>query len=417
MLSNEAPALCREILEYPGGIHCIRLTGEGTPRIILKLPVSFLLPAKINQGFKIYVVPAELFGRASLGLMCAFFDDNDSPLVSWRLLDDRGDTQDLLHTFARSEILVHLFDEQGRELLGYRATIDVPLMAKVRLEHAKFPEPSHESFHAAHEQAMIWFGLRTPSDDEEAIQINFLEPLFPEDLAVVDMRPDLYLFHGGEGHGLTMLERPEPGKYQELDIIQLLQRLFRPDQIYHAPKRHYDKEEIADVLVISDHLCLIVQAKDSPNTQETMNRTLERKRLTSMKQLNDALKQVAGAVGYLRRTRPLRMFVNESEIEIDLGKRNVISLAVVRELFLDEYDHYSKALFDSFEQTGQPCIVLDYQELHAYTTYCDGEDGFLRAYFQVFDTAREIGSFPRLRFGIEDVKALWKRQERDKSES
>ncbi|MBB5443146.1 hypothetical protein HDG38_001756 [Paraburkholderia sp. WSM4177] len=35
---------------------------------------------------------------------------------------------------------------------------------------------------------------------------------------------------------------------------------------------------------------------------------------------------------------------------------------------------------------------------------------FLGAYFQVCDTARELGEFPRLRFGMRDVHALWPRQ-------
>ncbi|WP_176058975.1 hypothetical protein [Paraburkholderia sp. BCC1876] len=304
-----------------------------------------------------------------------------------------------------------MFDDQNRELLGYRARVDVPLMAKIRLEHVKYPELDHESFVAAHEQANLWFGLRGAQEDTEAIHIQFVEPSFPEELVVSDLRPDLYQFHGGRGYGFTSLERSEPGAYQELDIIVLLQRVFRPDQIYHAPKRHYDKEEIADVLVITDDLCLVVQAKDSPNTEQTLNRSLERKKSVSVHQVKEALKQVSGAVGYLRKTRPLRMILGDREFSTDLSNRNVLSLVVVRELFIDKYAEYSKALFETFQQTELPCIALDYGELHQYTTYCRDQGMFLGAYFQVFDTARELGEFPRLRFGMRDVHALWRRSE------
>lgn len=75
MLSIEQPELCREILRFPGGIHCVRLTGDSAPRLILKLPVSYLLPAKLNRGFKIYAIPVEVSSEATVGLMCAFFDD------------------------------------------------------------------------------------------------------------------------------------------------------------------------------------------------------------------------------------------------------------------------------------------------------------------------------------------------------
>jgi hypothetical protein len=409
MLSIEKPELCQRILDFPGGIHCVRLTGESTSRIILKLPVSFLLPAKVNQGFKVYVIPVQVSESATLGLMCAFFDDADSPLVSWRLLDNSDETLDLLHALTRREALVHLFDEQNREFLGYRAEIDVPLMAKIRLEHVSLIEISHENSHAAHQQATQWFGVRKEGDDADAIQVRFEEPLFPEDIVVIDAHTSRRQFHGDKGYGHTSLERVEAGPYQEIDIVYLLQRVFKADQIYHAPKRHYDNEELADVIVITNATCLIVQAKDSPNTERTINRTLERKRLASAHMRGDALKQLKGSVKYIDRTRPLRMLVDGAEVTIDLGKRNVLSLAVVRELFLDMYDEYSRLLFDFFDDIRLPCIALEYGELHQYTTYCRDEASFEGAYFQVFDKAREVGSFPRIRFGVRDAEELLRR--------
>ena len=411
MLSVEKPEICQEILRFPGGIHCVRLNGESTPRIILKLPVNYLLPLKINKGFKIYAIPVDVSGNSSVGLMCAFFEDVDNPLVCWRLLDSSDETRDLLYALLKHEVLVHLFDDQNRELLGYRAQIDLPLMAKVRIEHARFPDFTHENFHVAHEQAMVWLGLRSAQDDDEAIQFKFTESLFPEDLVVLDMRQDLFKFHGSKGFGFTSLERDDPGRYQEMDIINLLHRVFRPEQIYHAPKRYYDQEEIADVIVITDATCLIVQAKDAPNTEQTLNRTLERKRLASTHMLKGALRQLSGAVKYIDRNRPLRLIVDGKEISMDIENRNILSLAIVRELFIDMYEEYSQALFGFFDEIKLPCIALDYAELHSYTSFCRDEGSFLGAYFQVFDNARALGSFPRLRFGVNDVKNLLRSQE------
>ena len=410
MLSIEHPEVCQKALRFPGGIHCVRLHGEGVPRLILKLPVSYLLPMKLNRGFRIYVVPVDVAGIASAGLMCVFDDDGDEPLTTWRMLARDRETLDLLHALSRQELLVHLFDEQSRELAGYRATVDVPLIAKIRLEHLKYPELDHESLHAAHEHGATWFGLRQPADDADALRIAFATPLFPDDQIVEDVRPDLYRFHGGTGRGFTSLERPEPGLPQELDIILLLQRVFRSDQIYHAPRRHYDNEEIADVLVVTDDVCLVIQAKDSPNTAQTLQRSLERKRATIKKQLRGALDQVVGAVNYIDRTRPLRMGVDGREIVIELGQRNVLSLVVMRELFLNDYDVYSHLLFDAFGRLQLPCLALEYEELHAYTTFCPEEAKFFGAYFEVFDYAMAQGTFPRLRFGLNDVKALWRAQ-------
>jgi hypothetical protein len=121
---------------------------------------------------------------------------------------------------------------------------------------------------------------------------------------------------------------------------------------------------------------------------------------------------VKGAVNYMDRTRPLRMMANGAEVIIDVGKRNVLSLVVVRELFVDMYDEYSRALFGFFDDIGLPCLALDYGELHQYTTFCRDEASFLSAYFQVFDKASELGSFPRLRFGMRDVEGLQRNQDR-----
>lgn len=406
MLSMLAPATVKELLRFPGGIHCVRLSGEGIPRIILKLPINFLFSMKVNKGFKIYVVPVEVSGNSSVGLLCAFFDDSGAPLTCWRLLDHSDDTLDILHALSKREVLVHIFDEQNRELLGYCAEIDVPLVSKVRLEHAGFPESDHKSFHVAHEQAAVWVGLRSAQDDAEAIQVHFTESLFPEDLMVMDMRYDQYTFHGSKGFGFTSLEREHPGHYQEMDIINLLHRVFRPEQIFYAPKRFYDKEEIADVVVITDSTCLIVQAKDSPNTEQTQNRTLRRKKLASVHMLKGALKQISGAVKYIVRNRPFRMLVDDQETSIDLGNRQILSLAVVREMFIDTYTEYSIELFSLFDEINLPCIALDYSELHSYTSYCGDERRFLGAYFQVFNFASSNGSFPRLRFGVEDAVIL-----------
>ncbi|MBY4898708.1 hypothetical protein [Cupriavidus sp. AU9028] len=412
MLSLDHPEVCQTALQHPLGIHSIRIHGEGVPRLLLKLPVSYLLPIKLGHGFRIYVVPVDVADVASYGLMCAFDDDDDEPLVCWRMLDDHPDTHDLLHALTRREVFVHLFDEQNRELAGYRAITDVPLEAKARLDHLKFPRIDHAGYHAATEEAKAWFGRRNPTDDAGAMRVKFVSPLFPDDQLIEDDRDHLYRFHGAKGRGFTTLERVEAGLPQELDIILLLQRVFRPDQIFHAPLRHYDNEEIADVVVLTDDVCLVIQAKDSPNTSQTLQRSIERKRTTTRKQLRSAINQVVGALSYIKRTRPLRMRVDGEEVVVDLGQRNILALVVVRELFLDDYDAYSALLFNALGRGEHPCLALEYEELHSYTTFCPSPAQFLSAYFQVFDSAMEHGEFPRLRFGLNDVEALLQAQEK-----
>jgi hypothetical protein len=217
------------------------------------------------------------------------------------------------------------------------------------------------------------------------------------------MRHHRYAFHGGKGFGHTTLVKTEPGQFQEIDIILLLQRIFSPSQIYHAPKRIYDKEEIADIIVINDDVCIIVQAKDSPNTEKMLRNSLERKQLKALKQLREGIGQASGAIGYLDRIQPLKMLIDDEELEIDLGERQILSLIVVRELFDNGFDEYSDLLFGLFDKINLPCIALDYAELHRYTSYCEDASEFIRSYFEVFDYALQNGIFARLRFGMSDL--------------
>jgi hypothetical protein len=140
----------------------------------------------------------------------------------------------------------------------------------------------------------VWFGLRKEADDEAAIAIDFGDALFPEDLLIQDARPGAHAFHGNRGFSHTTLVREEPGSYQEHDIVHLLERIFRPEQIYLNPLRTTDREEIADIIVITDVRVLLIQAKDSPDTAQVLSNTIDRKRATVMKSLKKAIEVPSG---------------------------------------------------------------------------------------------------------------------------
>lgn len=402
-LRDTDQALWAEALSYPFGIHVVYPAGSSTPLLVVKLTQQYLLTARMNRGFKIYVVPVDTPSGSTAGLFTAFFEDDDEPLTVWTPLSDDDHTANVLSALKTTRWTVRLFDEHDRELLGYEATVEIPLLAQVRLEHVKLLELTHDLDHHMREQGELWFGLRGAQDDQEAISVNFERPLYEENRRYKDDRPDLFKFNGAKGLAEVRLEKEEPMQFQEIDIILLLQRVFKPENIYHSPKRHNDNEEITDVIVLTDKLCLLVEAKDSPNTERQLGNKLDRKRATTKKHLNKACNQLSGAIGYLDRTRPLIMRMPEGDVVIDLGKRNVLSLAVVRELFLPDYPDYSERLYELHDDIGLPCIALDYGELVQYTTFCNSEDAFVGAYFEVFNKALERQGFPRLRFGVRDL--------------
>lgn len=408
LLSQTSPHLWSEAIRYPGGLRVLPRPFPESPILVVKAPHQYLLTARMNRGFSIYVAPAEFEEGSTIGIMSAFFDDADEPLTIWTPLFDEPASHLFVQTLLqRSAMEVRMVDEHDREFLGYTATLSLSLRSQLRLEHTPLLEISHAFAKAAQQAATIWFAIRGKEDDIEAIKVEFTASLYPEDRSFKDERPDLYRFHGGKGAAEVPLVKLEPGHFQELDIILLLQRVFEPEQIYHSPLRVYDEEEIGDAIVVTDEVCLIVQAKDSPNTELMLKNTIARKRAKAKSQLKEGGDQVSGAIGYLERVQPLRFFIGKGaarqEVTIDLGRRNILSLVVVRETFLEDYAEYTKTLLKLFDDIKLPCIGLSYMELIQYCTFCQTPDAFFNAYFQVFDCAMEHGEFPRLRFGVNDL--------------
>lgn len=402
MLTLSHPELVAEALDFPAGLRALRIGGAPRPILLVKGPKEMLLTAQMNRGFKVYVAPCSIEGCATVGLITAFFDDEDEPLVLRTPMLDEFETRFLRASLLRPELDIHLFDELGREFLSYRATVSMTLETRVHFEMANLLPFSFAAARAMHDQMPVWFGLRTPAEDANAISVSFEEPLFPEDIFIGDLRPANHAYHGSPGHSHTSLVRKEPGPYQERDIVDLLCRVFRPDQIFLAPLRVTDREEIVDVMVVTDEHLLLVQAKDSPNTESTLRQTLKRKRAHSSQKLKSALGQVKGAVKYVRSQSPLAFFIGADKREIAVEHLQMVSLVIVKELFDDSFREYSEMILAQIRDISVPCIALDYGELSMYTAHLSSEDSFFGAYFRVLNTAIEGGQLPRLRLGMTD---------------
>ncbi|WP_266167837.1 hypothetical protein [Dyella subtropica] len=405
MLTITHPELMAEAIAFPAGLRALRIGGAPRPILMIKGTKEVLLTARVNRGFKLYVVPSTIDGSSTIGLITAFFDDGDEPLVLRTPMFDEFETRFLRSVLLRPELDVHLFDELGREFLGFRTTVSMPLETRLRLEMANLLPFSYAGARAMDDHMQLWFGLRTSAEDANTISVDFAEPLFPEDIFLSDMRPAHHAYHGSSGHSHTSLVREEPGAYQERDIVDLLCRVFRPDQIFLAPLRSTDKEEIADVMVVTDSHLMLIQAKDSPNTESTLRQTMARKRAHSSQKLKAALGQVKGAVKYVRSQSPLAFFIGDDKHVRSVDHLNIATLVILKELFNDSFREYSEQMLALVHDINVPSIALDYGELNMYTAHLPNEDLFFEAYYRVINTGIEVGQLPRLRFGMIEPEA------------
>lgn len=269
------PEITGFLKQFPGGLWLPKLEFDGVnaPTLVVKAPKEFILTAKLKQTFSFYLVEVKVDDNPALGLITAFFDDPESPLALTTPLTSGDYFVDALAKLP-DEFNVCFFDEHDRELLSYRCQAELSDFRKYifgfkHIDKIYAPQVSRETVRS--------FSNRTTEDDKNSISVNFLKELFPSELLIYDERKEAHKYRGSSGFSIATLNREEPGKSQEQDIIFLLQRCYDADKIIHGPVKFSDGEELVDVAIHGDVCNILLQAKDSPNTEKTINRVLHRK--------------------------------------------------------------------------------------------------------------------------------------------
>jgi hypothetical protein len=353
------------------------LRDEATGRLLLaiKLTKEGVLATRKNGGFKFYVAPLQSTVGIIPALVTAFFDDEDEPLVLKTTLfaDELGAS--VLELLAYDEIEIYLFDEHDREWVSQRATLSDG--GSCLIDGTKFllPSPSTKTITMIYKALDVWFGRRTPEDDAKAVTVTFVESLAP-DYGVMDMTVEQNDYLGSDGFQRSELVREHPGYFQERDIAGCLRRRFSGSDIIINPFRSDTRRELTDALAVSPGRILLVQAKDSPNTEASLERTVDRKRKMALKQLAAASRQALGAAKYVRANPALRILAKEQEVEIDTSAREIICVMVVTEIFMADGDHCFRAM-KTLADEGFDAVVLDYPALNAFTQLMKGEADFI----------------------------------------
>jgi len=367
--------------------------GPDGPVLVIKVGKEYILAAQQRRELKLYLAPYNSGETRGFTLLTACFDDPQSPLlIKTALIPEDPLTQSLLS--LSDDFAVCFFDEHNRELFGCRAQAkfdqlhrDLSALTPVGMDH--WPR--------MYEQADLWFSLTTHADDARATTVFLQEDLFPPNYLITDLTGQD--FRGSKGYSNFTLERAEPGTFQELDIIYLLQRAYPSERIVHGPLKVSDGEELADVVVMGDEVTLLLQAKDSPNTPAILNSKLERKRKKATSQLKAGLQQLRGAISTItREVNPVLKLVDGTPLDIDLSARPLVGVVVVKELFIDNYEEYSTMILQFMDEVGVRVLAFDYNEFEVMTRHCPSEDELLSAFIQISKCAEEQRIYPRLRF-------------------
>ena len=366
-------------LDFPGGLLPARDVGSSRMILIAKTAREFAVTARLRKFFRFYLVPLRAGDVHTHGLIAAFFDDDDEPLIIRTPLVDEDLAYDFLQMLSSDSFDMHFFDEHNRKLIGFRA--ENPDAARFRsfANTIRLVPGSLEIARQFHDDMMSWFGKRTTVDDDASFRVNLLETLPPDNLSA---------------------QSEAPGDANEYDIEMGLHRAFSGDQVYLNPMRADDGREFVDLLVATEKTVLLIQAKSSPIIAATLNRSIDRKRATTAAHVKKAAAQLKGSINHLQSNSSIEIITDGQGSEISMSRREVVGLVIVKELFDPDRLDCSLPVLSVSEETDIPCLLLDYQDFQQLTYYRRTEEGLVGTLQETFSIARENGLFPRLRFGL-----------------
>ncbi len=379
------PEVVDELEDFPIGLWPICRRSDSRMILVLKASREMAHTARLRRGFRVYLVPVHAGGVATYGLVIAFFDDIDEPLVIRTPLFNEEITRDFLQLLSSDSFYVHIFDDLSRELLGFRAENPNAHRFRVLSNSMTFVSPTLERARQVLDDMQSWFGARSSSDDAAAFNILLRERLFPDSIAE---------------------NIKNPGDLNEPDIVMALHRTFRSDQVFSNPVRTDNGQEFVDVLVVSAKTVILIQAKDSPSTESALTRKITRKINTTAKHVRKASRQLQGSINYLNFGNPIEIITDEKHSVVSMSGRDVIGLVIVKELFDSERISCSEPVLSIFDETGIPCLLLDHNEFQQLTFFRTTEESFVGTLKEIFSVACTHNEFPRSRFGLSEGKTV-----------
>jgi hypothetical protein len=399
MISIRYPSVLETVRRLPYGLCPAWLQQEGRFSLVIKAPKEVILTAQLRKEIRIYRVPNAEKADHAHGLMTCFFDDHDEPLfIASPLFAGDGMLDDVRSLLSQGAFDIHMFDGNDRELLASRASIgDVERLRSVFLRTLFSPYRAAE-IPAVLKAMTKWFGQRSPADDAESFSVRLTKNLMPADMAIIDVSGGVHDFRDiGQKLVLDSLERPDPGPLQERDIAALLRSIFGHEAVLLNPLRADTGNELADVVVATADLLLLIQAKDSPNTEAVLNRPLARKRAMIRSHIDKGARQLQGALKFVRSNGAMVLRGNDT-VQFEAGPRALWGALIVRELFEDEYRACSEPVLEVQEQTQTPCILLDYAGFLAMTKNLSTPTNLIFGLERMHRVAVEHGEYPKPRF-------------------
>lgn len=395
MLTIQIPQILDVLETHKIGILPL-IREDGKLFLIFKLTKEGILAAKINRGFKISFVPYSHTDGTAYAILLLLMDNDDEPLSITNTFFKGESSNQIIKLLEQGVFDIYFFDELNRELLGYSAKVSNQDDFKKNRSNYLPIEASKERSINVLENINEWFFEAPEKNIKHTYLIEFSFPLYPENFHFLDTTRIIGMPFEKNSILHYSLEREEPGHFQEMDILCLLKRIFTFGKFHLNPIRADNKKEFVDILLTTEKIAILVQAKDSPNTEKTLKTSIDRKKSKTLSHFSKAVRQLEGAINYTKNNESLKLNRDEKTEEVSVENKKLYGLIVVKELFPEDFGSYTNALLELSNSTNTPCLVFDYAELHSLSEVFD-EDQFEETLKFIHTEGKKTKIFPRIR--------------------
>ena len=173
MITLKHPALVRELTQYPGGLFPAPILGGQPGVLVIKCPKEMILAAKMLHQIKFYPISLDAHEVNTLGIVTAFFDDFDEPLVIRTPLVDDEMGNGLIDLLCTPTFDIHFFDELDRELLGFKVDNRTAETFSCNRGQMQLASRTYVPSSKIDDQMSDTFSNRNSEDDEMHWSLNF----------------------------------------------------------------------------------------------------------------------------------------------------------------------------------------------------------------------------------------------------
>lgn len=336
--------------------------------VLIKAPISSLKALSVGCPLEVGIGVLE----NKVCVAGVIHDAPDTPLIVSRPQAHAEEHEALMEVLSRGDVNFFLFNEMDH-CVGWSPATLAPEASEQASAHL---QPITRLYNGS----VLEYGESLIDVFNEAMYENSKAEKNPELAAVkipvklVDWHPNFLSYVGMGTHQTVQVDHPDEGGMLENSVWAALSSVY-PAQLYKSPTVENGEKtrELTDVLALSNHGNILIEAKDLAMLASKGSRVHSRKVSGVKKQALKGIGQLVGAAKALRRN--CKISSSEGKVlNVDLSDK-LHCVVIVSELFAENWDEVYKAAVAAMDETGDLFHVIDYRELVAVLKIARGYDG------------------------------------------